>query len=246
MAAWFAKMIGALGGAAELHHSPRQVLQLAQRDRAKIALEALHPAAPNTTVLTTTIEQVREDDLVISQPVIGGLTHPLAFGEDLRLTFVNQRMHHTGVTKCLGRVKIPAGGSQTLFAYRLAMPVSLQSEDRRQHPRLDLPMSLSCEAHLYAPACDGPVLGTMVDVSMGGARIRTAMATDRIAAGQEIFLKAMLPEPVGLLDELVQVTRLEIDERTGGATIGLSFKRRIHGLAELMKAEESRQLRKAG
>src|SRR5439155_12442437 len=108
------------------------------------------------------------------------------------------------------------------------------------------PMDLACEAQLYTPACDGPVLGTMLDISMTGARVRTAMSSDKIQVGQEIYLKSLLPEPVGLLDELVQVARMEMDARSGGTTIGLGFTRRIDGLAELIRSAQGRQLRKAG
>ena len=244
MAAWLTKVMGALGGEGAVRLSPRQILQAAQRDRLKVALEIVAPAPGQSTVLATTIEQVRDDDFVINQPSIGGLTHPLAFGEELRLSFHNRSVHHSAMTRCLGRVKIPAGGNQMLFAYRLEMPAMMRSEDRRQHPRIDLPLDLGCEAHLYAPACDGPVLGTMLDISMGGARIRTSMALDKIQIGQEIYLKSMLPEPVGLLDELVHVMRMEDDPRSEGATIGVAFTRRINGLAELIRMTQARLARR--
>jgi c-di-GMP-binding flagellar brake protein YcgR len=238
MAAWLSKMLGSLGSAPDVRTSPRQVLLIAQRGRLKVALEPLN-STTQATVLNTSIEQVREDDLVVSQPTIGGLTHPLAFGEELRLSFYNQNTHHIAQTRCLGRVKIPTGGNQTLFAYRLEMPPTIRSEDRRQNPRIDLPLDLTCEAHLYAPGCDGPLLGTMVDISMGGARIRTLMASDKIQQGLEIYLKALLPEPVGLLDEMVRVVRMEIDENTGEATVGVAFGKRIDGLAELIRFAQS-------
>lgn len=247
MAAWLTKMLGSLGAPAEARLSPRQVLQIAQRGRLKVALELLNSPTAQASVLTTTIQQVREEDIVIGQPTIGGLTHPLAFGEELRLSFFNQDMHHIAQTRCLGRVKIATGGNQTLFAYRLEMPATILSNDRRPHPPVALPLDLSCEAHLYTPSCDGPVLGMMLDISMGGARIRTCLASDRIQQGLEVYLKAMLPEPVGLLDELVQVVRMEVDENTGEATVGVSFRRRIEGLAELIRFAQSRGTRhKAG
>jgi c-di-GMP-binding flagellar brake protein YcgR len=249
MAAWLAKMMGALAGQSEVRSSAKQALQAAQRDRVKIALEIINSASPHTSVLNTTIEQVRDEDLVISQPSVGGLTHPLAFGEQVRISFINKSMYHIAESRCLGRVKIPSGGgSQLLFAYRLAMPDTMRHEDRRNQPRVSLGDDMAFEAQLYAPACDGPLLGTVLDISMGGARVRTPMAAGRIEAGQEIYLKTLLPEPVGLLDELVQVTRIENESRaSNGQIFGLTFKRRIEGLSELIRSAQSREVRrKAG
>jgi c-di-GMP-binding flagellar brake protein YcgR len=249
MAAWLTKIMGALAGQSETKSTARQALDSAQRDRIKIALEVISPGSNHSTVYSTTIEQVRDEDLVINQPSVGGLTHPLAFGETLRMSFILNSMHYSAETRCMGRVKIPSGsGSQLLFAYRLAMPETIRSEDRRASPRVSLGDDLAFEAQLYAPTCDGPMLATVLDLSMGGARVRTPMALGKLEPGQEVYLKTMLPEPVGLLDELVQVERIENEQRgVPGQIIGLSFKRRIEGLAELIRTAQLRVTRrKAG
>jgi hypothetical protein len=244
MAQWFNKMMGALAGQGSSREYVRKVLQTAQRARTRIALEGVNGGRPQAVVMTTFIEQVRDNDLVVSQPSIGGLTHPLAFNESLRLSFFCQGLHHSGHTRCLGRVKVPSGGagaSSTLFAYSLACPEDIISEDRRAQPRIVLSFDLSPEAHLYAPGSDGPVLGSLADVSMVGASVRTAMAPAGISPGQEIHLKAMLPEPVGLVDEVVQVARVHGDPRTGQNVIGISFSRRIPGMAELIRGTQTRE-----
>ena len=250
MPQWFNKMVSALGGAGSAQDYVRQVLQTAQRARTRISLEVISGGRPQAVVMTTFIEQVRENDVVVSQPSIGGLTHPLAFNETLRLSFFSSGLHHSGQTRCLGRVKVPSGGasaSSTLFAYSLAFPIEIASEDRRTQPRVTLAFDVTPEAHLYAPGSTGPLLGTLADVSMSGASIRTAMAPAGIAPGQEIHLKAMLPEPVGLVDEMVQVARVNGDSRTGQNVIGVSFNRRIPGLAELIRGTQAapQQLRRA-
>ena len=63
-------MLGSLGTPTDVRTSPRQVLLIAQRGRLKVALEPLNSTS-QATVLNTTIEQVREEDLVVSQPTWG-------------------------------------------------------------------------------------------------------------------------------------------------------------------------------
>jgi hypothetical protein len=248
MAQWFNKMFNALAGQAGSREYVRQVLHAAQRTRARVAMEVVNGGRPQAVVMTTFIEQVRENDIVVSQPSIGGLTHPLAFNETLRMGLFCQGLHHTGQTRCLGRVKVPSGGAggsanSTLFAYSLAWPEEIVSEDRRSEPRISLSFDVSPEAHLYAPGSDGPLLGSLSDVSMVGASIRTAMAPAGFQPGQEIHLKALLPEPVGLVDEIVHVARVAGDTRTGQNVIGVAFGRRIPGLAELIRGTQLREQR---
>ena len=237
-------MIRTLNSPVGAEQSVRRLLSVAQRDRAKLALEVATGA--HTLVMTTTIEQVRDDDFVISQPVIGALTHPLAFGEDIKIGFVHSAVHYSGHSRCLGRIKIPSGGSgksgrgeevQVLYAYRLTLPDSFRAEDRRAEPRVQVGLAGPIEAQLYAPSADeGPVLGNIVDISMAGARIITQSISGRIGPGRALYLKAMLPEPAGLLDELVNVVRVDCDSRTGQCTIGLRFQRRVEALERLLRA----------
>jgi hypothetical protein len=83
---------------------------------------------------------------------------------------------------------------------------------------------------------------------MTGARISTPMPSAGIQPGQEIHLKALLPEPVGLVDEIVHVARVDADSRTGQNTIGIAFGRRIPGMAELIRGTQVKEqrLRRAG
>lgn len=255
MAQWLHKMLGALAGQGTSPADVLRLLQIAQRSRVRVSLEVVNGQRSGNVIMTTFIEQVRDNDIVVSQPSIGGLTHPLAFNETLRISFFAQGLHHSGQTRCLGRVKVPSGGrpgggggQQVLFAYSLAMPTDLNSEDRRREPRILLSFDVNPEAHLYGPGSEGPVLGSIADVSMTGARINTPMPSAGITPGQEIHLKALLPEPVGLVDEIVHVARVDLDSRTGQNTIGIAFARRIPGLAELIRGTKTQteRLRRAG
>lgn len=228
------KMMGALSGQSEARAAVRLTLEAALQSRTKIVVEPRGAGHPG--VMTAMIEQVRDEDLVISQPSIGGMTHPMAFGETLKISFVLQAMYHAGETHCLGRVKIPSGpGGHPVFGYALALPAALETEDRRGAPRVRMNFQQLPEAQLYSPALTGPVLGFVSEISMTGASIRTPLAAGRIVPGQEVFLKASLGEPVGVLDEVVDVSRVQAEAGSEHQIIAISFRRRIEGLDVLLR-----------
>ena len=82
-------------------------LQDAQRDRIKLSL--LLEGNDGQITATTHVEQVGGHELIISQPVVGGRTQPLATGEDLQVGFVLDSVFHKGHARCLGRTRIAAG-----------------------------------------------------------------------------------------------------------------------------------------
>jgi len=237
MGTWISKMFHALGGENAPHVDVLGTLLQVQRSRAKLTLEL--SSAGHTMVLLTTIEQVRDDDFIISQPTIGGVTHPLAFGETIKMGFVLASKHHSGDTRCLGRIRIPAGGdAQVLYAYRMALPESISAFERREHQRSDFAFDQVIEAQLYAPGTmSGPIIGRVLDLSMTGARIATPLAARLIQPGKSVYLKAMLPEPGGLLDELVNIVRIEpAGDGSAMTYIGVRFAQRIDSIARLLRA----------
>jgi c-di-GMP-binding flagellar brake protein YcgR len=239
MGEWFSKVISALAGQTDPRQNTKRALQAAHRARVRVALEV--PSAGQTVVVTSTIEQVRDDDFIVSQPTVGGLTHPLAFGEAINISFVNQSLYHTGQTRCLGRIKVPAGqGDNVLFAYRLAMPDELRVDDRRKQPRVTITLSAMPQAQLYSLLSgEKPHAGYIHDISMTGARILLPQPPQRLMPGDALFLKAALPEPVGLIDDLVDICRIDIDPRTSQCAVGVKFRKRIEGLDVLIRNEQA-------
>jgi len=241
MPVWLSKVMSALGGHSATRDAVHATMHEAQGLRTKLSLDVITTASARGNVLTTVLEQIDGETLIISQPSVGGLTHPLAFGETMKLSFVQNNQHHVGQCRCLGRVKIAAGNGQPehlLFAYRLSIPESLQVEDRRREPRVDIAFGRTIEAQLYSPRLEGPLLGTVQDISMTGARIRSAMGVGSVASGQELFLKSMMPEPIGLVDEVVEVVRVEVDPNTGHHTIGIAFRRKVQGLEDFIRQHQ--------
>lgn len=236
MGDWLSKILGRVAKKPDTRGPVREALHAALRARSKLYLES-----PDQGIVSATlIEQVTADEIVIAQPSIGGLTYPLAFGETLGVSFVVERTHHSGRTKCLGRVKVQAGGRGSLFAYRLSIPESLTSEERRVAPRTEIMPEIAPDAQLYAGASNTAVLGQLTSVSMSGARIHTAQPLSALSLGQEVYLKCTMPEPVGVLDEIVEVQRLEPDRRTGLNIVGVQFRRRIDRLELLMRFPSDR------
>jgi hypothetical protein len=235
MGDWLMRILGRGAKKADARGPVREALLAALRGRSKLYLEF-----PQGIIAATLIEQVTQEEIVIAQPSIGGLTYPLAFGETLGMSFVNDRTHYTGSTRCLGRTRVQAGARGSLYAYRLSIPQSLKSEERRVAPRTEIMPEIAPDAQLYAGAASAAVLGQLTSISMSGARIHTGQPLSMLSLGQEVYLKCAMPEPVGLLDEVVEVQRLEPDRRTGMNIIGVQFRRRIDRLETLMRFPSDR------
>ena len=244
MATWWSKWLHALPALMHPKHAVRQALHAAQRDRVKVSLEM--PNGTEAAHLITVIEQIRNEDVVIAQPSIGGQIFPLAFGEKIRMSFTINDVHYAGETRCLGRIKVRAGGApraaaieSMIFAYRLTLPDSLTKQEHRASPRVKL-FESPIEAQLYSPVeGSGMMIGRLLDLNMTGAKVGTLIRASWLAPGKSAFLKIMLPEPVGLLDELVDVARLEEAEPGQEQVIGIKFRRRIEGLEEFIRANQA-------
>lgn len=242
MGAWFSKVMHALSGQPSPRDAARHALEAAQRERAKIALEVISANQPLT--LTTIVEQVRGDDIVIDQPIVGGHTYPLAFGEQVKMSFTHQSMNLAGASQCMGRVKIPSGGTGegragagdgVIFAYRLALPESLALVEHDTPPRSSVPYPIP--AQLHAPDSSHEAMpGEIVELTMTGARLHTAFPAGRIGLGQSFNLKAELPAPVGLVDQLVDIVKAE-PHAGGGQLIAVDFRGRVPGLETLIGSD---------
>jgi hypothetical protein len=243
MGTWLSKMLNTLVVQSATQQEARQTLLAAQAVGVQLSLELTDHARAN--ILLTTIQQVRDEDFIINQATIGGAAHPLTFGEAVKIGFVLDSRYHSGETRCLGRIKIrmaqpahPGASDSVMYGYRLAIPNSIRAEDRRTEPRAQLGFDQPIEAHLYAPAAaHGAILGHLLDISMLGARVLATPMRPPLEPGGFLYLKVMLPEPGGLLDEMVNVARVDNDPRGGACTITVRFQRRIESLERLMRGE---------
>lgn len=234
MAAWISKVLSAISSAVYDHEAVRQACLRAQHQRSKITLEL---ASSQPSVMAATIEQVADDHLAISQPTVGGHTHPLAFGEEIRLSFVDAGIQYSGQTRCLGRTKVTgeAETAETVFAYKLDLPSDWTMRPQVSAQRPEAAFAGRIEAQLYAPQASAEATPiTLTEITMSGARAASLLPPPWLAPALAVFLKAKLPEPVGLIDELVEVTQIE--PGVEGYAVALAFRKRIDGLADLIRA----------
>lgn len=267
MAEILAKLRGVLGevltGQADAARGIRELFEHAQRRNRKIELEPMLPSTASARpasreadnghalparkdAMIATIEQVREDDLVISQPMIGGRVRPLVAGEPLQLGLIGPDGRHVGRTKCLGRIRIKSGGQQVMYGYRLAFPAALEPEDRRQNYRIGVEFDLAVLTELYVQDTGGPIVGVLMDLSAGGARARLRCPdVPRGFIGRvQAALRMTLPEPVGTVEQVVRVNRIERCARTGHNIVAIEFTEEIESLERLIRALEIRRAKR--
>ena len=242
MSDWLSKVKNALAGDGAAKSDARAHLLVAHRDRAILELESLNQEGIDIPVMSATIEQIREKDLMISQPSVGGINRVLATGERLRLSFVGLNGRLRGESTVLGRIKVPAGGAseensggRMLYGYRLALPASLEIVTERTDTRALIGRDLAVEVELHTFEQQAPIRGFVKDISKGGLKIRSSNAKGKLSEGQRLYLKVELPPPVGLLTEMVRITHLEPTGKGEQLMIGLAFGRRIEVLTKFLK-----------
>lgn len=211
-------------------------LAAAYEARVKVKLEPLKTSIANATIMTAAIEQVGED-LIISQPVIGGVTRPLLTGEQLRLSFSLKDLGHVmGETEVIGRFKIPSGGGEPLHGYRLTIPQELFPDERRDSSRAGGDVNLAREVELYRGSGDDPIRGVVQNLSQGGMQIRTHDSpAPPLQPGARVRLIVHLPPPVGGVNRMVTIARLAGNRNPRHRVIGIAFEREIPGLRELLQ-----------
>lgn len=248
MAAWLSKVVEAMGGSSsdgelnEVH----KTLDATRRNRTKLQIEPMGPLGPEhePVVLYSTIEQVRPKDFIIAQPTIGGITRPLATGEPLRVSFSAVPLPLAAQTRSLGRIKIPSGGRQALFGYRLAVPDRLDTDERRASNRVSVGVELAPQVQLLAdPKSHIPAIhGVVDDLSIGGLRMRTRDDTHRLTVNHSIRAEIHLPDPVGVVTVQAVIAHVGPGQQLGEHVVGLRFEGEVANLAELVRSLEGRHM----
>jgi hypothetical protein len=225
----------ALNGQLDGSIDVRSELLHAQRERVVVELEPLLRAGPTPVSLVTTIEQVRERDLVISQPVIGGRIRPLARYERYRLRFTGQSGRLVGEVESLGRIKVPAGAHGMLYGYRLSTPPTLRVEDRRRDGSLLLGGLSVPEAQLQVLTHPAAIHGIVEEIGPSSARVVCRNARERVKRAQRAHFRFELPAPVGMIDEVVTITDASPDPQTGEVEVQLTFDQKNEALLDVMR-----------
>ncbi|MHC5024651.1 MAG: PilZ domain-containing protein [Planctomycetota bacterium] len=240
VADWLKKLAGALGGDGA---SPELRRLLAHALEHRAGVELIETIGPAPVVMSTTLEQVREGDLVVSRPTVDGRLRPLAKHAPLKLVFDLPTQRVIAETESLGRTKITSGAGGEFFGYRLAIPRSFETEPPPATPLVDEDDGFAIEAALALPDRSNAVRGLIEDLSPTGMTLRCRNAHDRLERGSKVHLKVRLPEPVGLLAERVSVIHVEEDEESGQTIVEFVFERRQPAIAELCRHGGQRALR---
>ncbi len=214
----------------------REALRAAHDAQIKIKIEPVKTSLANATIMTAMIEEVLDTELIITQPVIGGVPRPLVTGEQLRLSFTLKLYGHViGEADVLGRYKIPSGGGAHLHGYRLTIPLELFNDDRRESGRASTTMNLAREVELYRERGNDPIRGIVQNLSLGGMQIRTHDSPEPpLRPAERVRVVVHLPAPVGKVNRMVTIARMAGNKNPRHRVIGIAFEREIEGLRQLL------------
>lgn len=198
--------------------------------------------------MVASVEQVRENDFIIDRPMIGANIHPLAINEPLRISFMGDTGHCSGLTKPLGRYRFSSGGksaNRVMHGYKMAIPEELESSNRRRYHRVSLEHGAPLHVTLHPQGTTTPMKAVVIDVSAGGMRLRLkndAMLID----GQDMLLTAELPAPYGSVAESVHAVRVIQCPRTRRPIVCVSFPEEMANIARYVRQLEIQRARRAG
>ena len=166
---------------------------------------------------------VLDDTFLVARPMVGGVVRMLGRYEHYTVSFMGADGRVTGKTQALGRARIPTDGGQTIPGYKMALPEELQLVDRRRGLRTLLGKDLVREAELHVLGRRGPILGLVDNLTPGGARLQCRNAAGHLHRGQNAEFKITLPDPVGAIQETVQITEISPATGAGVLTVGVTF-----------------------
>ena len=249
MATWLSKVKSALTGEAEMALQVRRELEAMQRSRAKLHIEIATAGGAAREALASSVEQVRDDDVIISQPSSGATTRPLAAGERVLLQFTAGGGVVVGAARVLGRIKLPSGGKRMFFGYHVTIPDRFQIIERRQHERITLDEETAPQVHLMraTPTAEPrtPFSATLVDISVGGAQVRIDADAPMVLHEAKLLLVADFPMPVGSIVHPVTVMRVTQDANSGATRLGLQFDAPVPNLDQFLEVLKTRQARRS-
>ncbi|MEM7228082.1 MAG: PilZ domain-containing protein [Planctomycetota bacterium] len=219
------------------------MLERLQRQGARLKVV---PAARRRTAhpdenATSTIEMVRKDDFIISQPILNGHVLPLASHELIEVTVTGPDGCVTFETRAQGRFKTTSGTGKPFFGYRLDMPEELNVDERRQYHRVLVGYDVAPEATLRTPDCKMPIHAVVEDISAGGARLRCRNGADHLQMGQFGYLHLELPEPIGTVSTLVRICAVKPSSDEYATSVHLAFDRPIAELSDFIRQVDLRR-----
>lgn len=213
----------------------RAALIDAQRARTRVDLQPLSGADGASPAAT--IEMVLDTTFLITRPMVGGVVRLLGRYERYRMVFNGGDGRLAGETQALGRTRIPNDAGEPLYGYKMRLPETLLTVDRRRGLRRLLGRDLVREAELHVLGRRGPILGLVDTLDAGGATLRCRNAGDHLHHGQNAEFKITLPDPVGVIEETVQVTDLTPAPEPGVLQVRVLFLKRNETIGDVLRQE---------
>lgn len=180
---------------APVAHGERDLLPLSEVIRRAVAettTVTLARCDPGTRPLPIDAPLLAADasSLTIGRPVYKPGQRSLAPGERLRIRFPLDGGTYIGATSVLTRFEPEPGH----VAYQLALPASLVHDDRRRAERVAIAFQTPPVVEvLNAPTHRPVTTGALVDLAMGGARIRGG-SDAHLRPGDRVVVRAKLSD----------------------------------------------------
>jgi hypothetical protein len=219
----------------------RSLLLSGQRGAAEVRLRVLDDRNAPDHPMWTALHSVVGDHLIVLQPHHEGGPWYLKGGQVVELTVDGPQGRFLGTSRTLGPASIDSGSMRPLAGYRLSIPAALTSSERRQTHRVSVAFDLAPVATFFCGPGDRSIDAAVLDLSIGGARMRCHCLASDLFMGLTGDLRVHLPEPVGDVLIPCEVAAMSPDRQNDRCQIGVRFVGDVPGIEPLIRSIELRR-----
>lgn len=208
------------------------ILAAAVEARLPVVLTRLDPGS-RPLPIEAALQAADPSSLSIGRPVYKPGQRALAPGERLQIRFQLDGGGYVGRTSVLMRFESDQGPHPIAIGYQLAAPHSLVFDDRRRTERVAVAFQSPLEVELLNAPTHRPIAtGSLVDLAIGGARVRSAGAGS-LRAGDRVLLRAKLDEETRIHSLAVVVHAGQA--RDGSFEVGVRFAAEVPDLDRYLR-----------
>lgn len=241
---WFGKGLRRFlrdGGSTDQTAQTHALLLSGQRGGAEVRLRVLDDRQAPDHSMWTAIHSVAMDHLIVLQPHHHGGPWYLKGGQVVELTIDGPQGRFLGTSRTLGGASIDSGSVRPLAGYRLSIPAALTSSERRQTHRVSVAFDLAPAATFFCGPGDRSIDAAILDLSIGGARLRCHCPVSDLFSGLTGDIRVQLPEPVGDVLIPCEVAAMTPDRHRERCQIGVKFDGDVPGIEALIRSIELRR-----
>lgn len=201
----------------------------------KLELQEMDSTQTTPTLIVLGIESVGENGFLVTRPKTDSARH-LVKGRTYRLGYYEGGSRLIGETICQGRAQYLDERKRLVYTYRFTIPESLEVEPERLISTRGKRLEQELEVELSSFKHRSPIYGMMVQLGRHSAKIRCHNALNKLQVGQDVYLKMELPQPVGLVTEMMRITDLLPTPSGKELLVAVSFHTRVKGLEDLLES----------